>query len=72
MSGAFEQALKGDYSVQTLSNDLHSIVQSLNLEKVGLVRRHTATGLTGSKVLQDERIGIFNCRASPGSEPGEC
>ncbi len=28
---------KGDYSVQTLSNDLHSIIQTLNLEKVGLV-----------------------------------
>lgn len=28
---------KGDYSIETLSNDLHSIIQSLNLERVNLV-----------------------------------
>ncbi len=28
---------KGDYSIQTLSNDLYSLVQELNLEKVTLV-----------------------------------
>lgn len=28
---------KGDYSIETLSNDLHSVIQSLNLERVNLV-----------------------------------
>lgn len=36
---------KGDYSIQTLSNDLHSLIQKLNLEKVTLVG-HSLGGMT--------------------------
>ncbi len=36
---------KGDYSIQTLSNDLHSLIQELNLKKVTLVG-HSMGGMT--------------------------
>ena len=36
---------KGDYSVQTLANDLYSLIQELNLEKVTLVG-HSLGGMT--------------------------
>lgn len=36
---------EGDYSIQTLSNDLHSLIQKLNLEKVTLVG-HSMGGMT--------------------------
>jgi pimeloyl-ACP methyl ester carboxylesterase len=36
---------KGDYSIQTLSNDLHSLIQKLNFEKVTLIG-HSMGGMT--------------------------